>query len=77
MDERRFEVKCRLTAEEVVLFDRIRESNGLSTSALVRMYVKEGMAKDSTAMSLKAVGNSPKWDGNVRSFALGRYRHSN
>ena len=77
MDERRFEVKCRLTAEEVVLFDRIRESNGLSTSALVRMYVKEGMAKDATQLAHQLVGDAPKWDGNVRSFALGKYRNSN
>ena len=68
MDERRFEVKTRLTAEEVVLFDRIREQNGLTTSQLIRMYVKEGMAKDATQMSLAVVANSPKWDGNVRPF---------
>ena len=65
MDERRFEVKCRLTAEEVVLFDRIRSSNGLSTSALLRMYVKEGMARDSIHIVPTGVANYPKWDGNV------------
>ena len=71
-DERRFEVKCRLTAEEVVLFDRIRDGNGLSTSALVRMYVKEGMARDATQMAVRVVANTPNWDGNVRPFKFGR-----
>ena len=70
MDERRFEVKTRLTAEEVVLFDRIREQNGLATSQLIRMYVKEGMAKDATQMSMRVVANTPKWDGNVRPFYM-------
>jgi hypothetical protein len=70
VDERRFEVKCRLTAEEVVLFDRIREGNGLTTSALVRMYVKEGMAKDATQMAVRVVGNAPNWDDNVRPFFM-------
>ena len=74
MDERRFEVKCRLTAEEVVLFDRIRDQNGLSTSSLLRMYVKEGMAKDATQMSMPVVGNTPKWDGNVSIVRFGGHR---
>ena len=61
-----------LTAEEVVLFDRIRESNGLSTSSLLRMYVKEGMAKDATQMAVNVVANSPNWTNNVRPFYLGK-----
>lgn len=77
MDDLRFQVKCRLTAEEVVLFDRIRESNGLTSSALLRSYVKEGMARDATQMSLDARANGPKWSGQVRPFAPLRYRHSN
>ena len=68
MDELRFQVKCRLTAEEVVLFDRIREHSGLTTSQLIRAYVREGMAKDATQISLASVANRPSWTDNVRPF---------
>ena len=63
MDERRFEVKARLTAEEVVLFDNIRDRNGLGVSQMVRRYVKEGMARDATQLGIPVVANTQKWDG--------------
>lgn len=76
MDERKpFKVTCMLTAEEMVLFDNIRAFNGLSTSALTRAYIKEGMARDSIHVVPKVVANTPTWTDNVQPF--GRYRHSN
>lgn len=70
-DDRRFPVKTYLTAEEVVQFDRIREHKGLNPAHLLRVYLKHGMAKDASELSL-AQKNVPLWAGNVRPFGYRR-----
>ena len=45
MDARRFEVKTRLTAEEFVAFNAIAEGKGLAQAGLMRMWIKESIAK--------------------------------
>lgn len=45
MDARRFEIKTRLTAEEFVAFNAIAEGKGLAQAGLMRMWIKESIAK--------------------------------
>lgn len=47
-DPRRFQVATRLDAESVVRLGNAAERKGLSTSSLLRMWIKEQLEREST-----------------------------
>lgn len=70
VDPHRFEVKTRLTAEEVVAFQYLADSKGLSGASLIRMLIKESIAAHCAEQLTPAV--EPKRDvpglANVQTF---------
>ena len=64
-DTRRFEVKTRLSAEEVVSLGNCADRKGLSTSALLRMWIKEQLERDCTEQAAAMLVAAPNRAGNV------------
>ena len=65
MDTRRFEVKTRLSAEEVVSLGTCADRKGLSTSSLLRMWIKEQLERDCTEQAAAMLVAAPNAAGNV------------
>ena len=65
MDTRRFEVKVRLNAEEVVSLGTCADRKGLSTSSLLRMWIKEQLERDCTEQAAAMLVAAPNAAGNV------------
>ena len=64
-DPRRFEVKTRLGADEVVRLGNLADRKGLSTSSLLRMWIKEQLERDCTEQAAAMLVAAPNAAGNV------------
>lgn len=65
MDSRRFQVATRLNAEEVVRLGNLADQKGLSTSSLLRMWIKEQLERDCTEQATAMLVAAPKLHQNV------------
>lgn len=65
MDTRKFEVKTRLTAEEVVSLGNCADRKGLSTSSLLRMWIKEQLERQCSEQAAAMLVAAPNASHNV------------
>lgn len=63
-------IKSSLGASEYIAFTQLAEARGLSQSALVRMLVKEAVARECSEQQFKAVGPEQA-DSGTWSFTIG------
>lgn len=64
-DPRRFQVATRLDAEEVVRLGNVADRKGLSTSSLIRMWIKEQLERDCTEQAAAMLVAAPKPHQNI------------